>query len=728
MKYLNQCCHLALGLIFTTFSYAQTTSWLASPDPVSVVRGGKAELKVAASVSGINSSNLFVVAKAAGSSVNVDLTPALTLKDGLLELDLGAASMSPGKYDIEISYISASGAIQELARTVLLITPAAGGEAKADAPAVGAETAAKKFEFKPKLDIGMRGQAFDRRNADAGVSPRSSYKDYTLEGGFETLSTDEDWELKTSFSFAGSSNVNETVQFGNKAQEASRIDMTNYLIEGGTSATKFALGNISVSTHPLLVQGISNRGASLSGKLPMGFDLNASIQNGGGVQAGFDNVFGVGQANNMFKQVGLGFDLDKETPGRARFDFTRLSASQITGTLVGGGDAVERSEGHGLRFSGRDKDSRGRVELTVASSAQTPAGSPTPNYGFAWTAEAGYDILKDWAWRPELPVTLNTVVRIEHSSPVYRSLGSSYGSNFRQNIGTMNLKVGPSTLQTQIIRRYDNVGADHAYLRNMLDVWSANASIPLDQFVKAWQGKQEPPASVSANESEADKAVRLKIAEEANKPNPNWPALTYQRKLARGFGDAGFIPTGYTADDLPSVHVLEQAVGLRWVYEAVQFGIKRARVTQDNKQVGHENEDVADNKWGYSVDYKASEALSLSLSHDLNNNQRYFTNVVADQFQSRLSATYNMTADTTIMGEVNRTMGRDTTNAFNTLRGYQLQLTSKFKTPTFGKIPATPGQFYLRYLASNGFTASATAAAIMPVNYALQFGVTFSIF
>lgn len=732
MKYRYRLCLLSLGALHAMSSFAQTAGWLASSDPVSVVRGGKAALKVAASVASIDSSNLFVVAKSAGSSVNIDLTPALALTDGVLELDLGAASMLPGKYDIEISYINTGGAIQELARTVLLVTPSAavgGAEEKADAPKDGgAAPEVKKFEVKPKLDIGMRGQAFDRRNADAGVSPRSSYRDYTLEGGIETLSTDEDWELKTSFSFSGSSNVNETVQFGNKAQEASRIDMTNYLIEGGTSATKFALGNISVSTHPLLVQGISNRGASLSGKLPMGFDLNASIQNGGGVQAGFDNVFGVSQVNNMFKQVGLGFDLDKERPGKARFDFTRLSASQVTGTLVGGGDAIERSEGHGLRFAGKDNDGRARVELSVANSVQRPAGSPTANVGLAWTAEAGYDILKDWAWRPDLPITLNTVVRVEHSSPVYRSLGSSFGSNFRQNIGTMNLKVGPSQFQTQIIRRYDNVGADHAYLRNMLDVWSANATIPLDQFVKAWQGKQEAPASVSANESEADKAARLKLAEQANKPNPNWPALTYQRKQVRGFGDAAFIPIGYTANDLPAVDVLEQAVGLRWVYELVQFGVKRARVVQDNKQVGHTNEDVTDNKWGYSVDYKASESLSLSASHDLTNNQRFFTNVVADQFQSKLSATYNLTADTTILGEVNRTMGRDTTTAYNTLRGYQLQWTTKFKTPTFGSMPATPGQFYFRYLASNGFTGSATTTAVMPISYALQFGVTFSIF
>lgn len=730
MKYLPQLC-LVLSLGLCAPSFAQTTSWLASTEPTTVERGGRAALKIGASRSGINTSNLFVVAKAAGSTVNIDLTPVITLKDDTLELDLGAANVPVGKYDIEISNITGGGSIQELARTVLEVTSATGAVAK-EGEEAGKEGAGKepvkKFEFKPKLDIGMRGQILDRRNADAGISPRSSYKDYTLEGGIETLSTDEDWELKTSFSFSGNSNVNETVLFSDKGQQASRIDMTNYLIEGGTSNTKFALGNISVSTHPLLVQGVSNRGATLSGKLPMGFDLNASVQNGGGVQAGFDNVLGFGQPNNLFKQVGIGFDLDPEKPGKARFDFTRLSAAQRVGVLAGGGDAIERSEGHGVRFAGKDNDGRAKVELTLATSIQTPAGSPTNNQGFAWTAEAGYDIVKDWALRPELPLSLTAAARIEHSSPVFRSLGSGYGSNFRQNIGTVNLKVGPSTLQTKIIRRYDNVGADHAYLRNMLDTWDVNASVPLDQFVKAWEGKKEAPASVNANETEEEKAARVKLTELANKPDPDWPSLTYQRKIVRGFGDAAFIPTGYSATDLPAVHVREQALGLKWVYERIQFGLKRARIAQDNQQVGHETEDVTDNKWGYSIDYKASEALSISASHDLSNNQRYFTNVVADQFQSKVSATYNLTADTTILGEVNRTMARDTTTAFNTLRGYQMQWTTKFKTPTFGSIPETPGQFYVRYIASNGFTGSTTTVSVMPINYALQFGVTFSIF
>jgi hypothetical protein len=728
MKYGRHLWPLAFGVLSAIGLHAQTTGWLGSAEPVSVERGAKANWKVAARTTAIEAANLFVIAKAVGASAHIDLTPVISLKDDSLELDLALINVPAGKYEIEISHIGLGGAIQELDRTILVVTaPSAGVDGKAAADAK-IEPTTSKFEFKPKLDIGMRGQLFERRNADAGLSTRSSYKDLTLEGGFETLNSAEDWEVKSSFSFSGNSNVNEAVQYGNKGQDASRIDLTNYLVEGGFGSTRFGVGNINVSTHPLLVQGISNRGASLAGKLPMGFDLNASIQNGGGVQAGIDNIFGISQPSNMFKQVGVGIDLDQERPGKARFDFTRLSASQRVGTLASGGDAIEKSEGHGLRFSGRDNDGRGRLELSVASSVQTPAGSPTVNQGYAWTAEVGYDLLKDWAWRPELPVSFNTALRIEHSSPVYRSLGSSFGSNFRQQVGLFNLKVGPSQLQGQIVRRYDNVGADHAYLRNKLDSWSLNGSIPLDQFVKAWQGKQEPPASVSANETDEEKAARTKLAEEANKPNPFWPALTYQRKSVLGYGDLAFIPTGYTSDDLPMVHVLEQAIGLRWAFERAQIGIKRARVEQDNRQVGHETEDVTDNKWGYSLDYKASETLTLGASQDLSNNMRYVSGIVADQFQTKVSATYNMTPDTTILAEVNRTLARDTTTALNNLRGYQVQWTTKFKTPAFGMMTETPGQFYFRYVGSNGFTASSTSAAVTPITYAVQFGVTFSIF
>jgi hypothetical protein len=719
------------SLCFSCVAMGQSTSWLASNEPVTVERGAKATLKIAAKTTAIEAANLFVVAKAIGATAHIDLTPVVSLKDDTLELDLALISVPAGKYELEFSHIDAGGKIQELDKAVLTVTaPGAAPDDKGGAAPASIEPNAEKSEFKPKLDIGIRGQLYERRNADAGPSQRARYKDMTLEGGFETLNSAEDWEVKTSFSFSGNSNINEAVQYGNKGTDAYKIDMTNYLVEGGLGTTRFALGNINVSTHPLLVQGISNRGVSVSGKLPLGVDVNASLQNGGGIQAGIDNLFGISQPMNMFRQIGFGLDLEPEKPGKARFDFTRLSATQRVGQLAGGGDAIEKSEGHGLRFSGRNDDGRGRVEVSVATSTQTPAGAPPAaiNQGYAWTGEVGYDILKDYAWRPELPISFNTAFRVEHSSPVYRSLGSSYGSNFRQQAGIFNLKVGPSQVQGQIVRRYDNVGADQAYLRNKLSSWSLNASFPLDQLVKAWQGKPEAPASVSANETEEKKAELAKAAEEAKKPNPYWPALTYQRKSVLGFGDSAFIPTGYGFDDLPMVHVYEQSFGLRWAFERVQLGIKRAHVEQDNRQVGHESEDVTDNKWGYSVDYKASETLTLGASHDLANNLRYQTGVVADQFQTKVSATYNMTPDTTLLAEVNRSLSRDTSTALNMQRGYQVQWTTKFKTPAFGKVGSLPGQFYFRYLGTDGFTGSSTAASTMPVTYAVQFGVTFSIF
>ena len=769
-----------LTLLSGRSAFAQTpsTGWLADDALVTVERGAKASWKLAATTTGADAANLFVIAKSMGGSARIDLTPILALQDGALQLDLALINVPAGKYEIEVSHIGAGGKIQILARTSMAVTAPAGA-ATVSEQGGAIEPATQRSSFKPKLDVGVRSQLYERRNADAGVSARKIYNDMTLEGGFETLNSGEDWELKSTFSFAGNSNRNEAPQFGNKGAEASKVDLTNYLIEGGKGDARFAAGNINVSANPLLVQGIGNRGISASGKLPVGVDINASLQSGGGAQAGFDNMLGISQSNNMFRQAGAGFDVDPDHPGKARFDFTRLSATQKIGTLATGGDAIEKSEGYGLRFSGRNSDGRGRLEMAIAASTQTPAGNPPAviNRGYAWTTEAGYDVLKDWAWRPEIPVSFNAGVRLEHSSPVYRSLGSSFGANYHQMAGLFNLKIGPSLVQSQIVRRYDNVGEDRQYIRNRVSSWAVNGSFPLDQLVKAWEGKpaapaasaapstppptaeataaaptaaatpaapsgeaapatQAPPAApIAAAEptsaaatADAAPAAAAKPADDPSKPNPFWPAFTYSRKSVLGYGDAGFIPTGYTIDDLPKLQVWEQSWGLRWAFERVQLGLKRITVIQDNQQVGFTNADVTDMKWGYSMDLKVTEALTVGASYDLGTNLNYGTSVAADQFQAKIGATYNFNADNALVSEFNRGLSRDSGTTYALQRSFQIQWTSKFKTPALGSVAAMPAQFYLRLMGATGYTAQTSGIPLTPITYAVQFGVTLSVF
>jgi hypothetical protein len=728
LRYLAILLCLVVGL--ANHALGQSTGWLANDAIVTAERTAKATWKIAAAFT--DAANLFVVAKPVGGSARLDLTPIMAIKDGTLELDLALIGVPVGKYDLEISTLSAGGQIQVLANTKLDVTPVQGGAPDdSGKPNEATMTTAVTSSIKLKLDLGLRSQIYERRNTDAGVSTRPTFGDLTMEGGFETLHTGEDWEVKSAFSFTGNSNRNEAVQFSNKGPDASKIDLTNYLIEGGRRDIRFAAGNINVSTHPLLVQGISNRGVSVNGRLPYGIDVNASIQNGGGVQAGLDNPLGISQANNMFRQLGLGFDLDPDRPGKARFDVTGLMAHQKVGILTTGGDAIERSDGYGVRLAGRNNDGRGRLEMTFASSAQTPAGGTVVNKGMAWTSEIGYDVVKDWALRPEIPVSLNTGVRVEHSSPVYRSLGSSYGSNYHQTAALANLKLGPSAVQAQITRRFDNVDKDAAYIRNKVDSWALNANFPLDQFVKAWIGKPEPPpapAAVNASDAKPDAAKPETPKVEEPKPNPYWPALTYARKSVLGYGDPAFIPSGYTIADLPRVQVTEQSWGLKWTFERVAWGIKRISVLQDNQQPGFTGEDVKDVKWGYSMDLKVTEALNVGASYDLGNNLRYVSGVVADQLQTKLAATYNITPESAVLGELNRQVSRDTAGALTTQRGMQWQLTHKFKTPALGSFTALPAQLYLRWLAADGYTAQTSGISLKPITSAVQFGMTVAIF
>jgi hypothetical protein len=289
-------------------------------------------------------------------------------------------------------------------------------------------------------------------------------------------------------------------------------------------------------------------------------------------------------------------------------------------------------------------------------------------------------------------------------------------------------------LQGQVVRRFDNVGADHAYIRNHVSSWSLNGSFPLDQLVFAFMDKPaEPAPAAPAPAATTEPAPAAQAAPAAPpappKPNPFWPALTLSRKSVLGYGSTDFIPVGYTADDLPVVHVMEQAWGLRWSFESIQFGVKRATVVQDNRQVGFDQEDVTDVKWGYAVDYKPVEALSIGVSHDLSSNTRLVTGVVADQFQSRIAVSYAITSNSQFSVELNRSLSRDTALALTVQRGVQVQYTHKFKTPPLrAGGNGLPAQFYVRMLGTTGYTGQGLAPALTPRSYALQTGLTLSFF
>lgn len=698
-------------------------------------RGQSSVVAVPDSFSELQAGRFFVVAQSA-TQAKIDLTPSTTLDGKTLKIDLATADLRTGQYVLEISTLESSGRLRVLGSISVVVTePEAAAPASDQAEAPKAEAKPAESPTKFKLDVGLKSQIKDIRNADAAPSNRTTFADVTLEGGVETTFVLADWEVKGNVNVSGSSYRNDALQYGDKAAHASKIDLKDYLLEGTSKDkdSKVSVGNVSVTSNPLVLSGLSNRGVVASTKIK-GVDVNASLQSGSSKSVGIENAFGLGgleSLTNSFKQIGVGMDLVPDQPGLLRVDVSTVNAARELGYLSSGARAVERSQGAGMKIGARTTDSKGKLEIVLAKSQHTPSSETPrePDGGNAWTTEVGYQPIKDLEIKPALPLTVGGSYRVEHASPLYHALGSSFGANYQQSTATIDFKLGNNTLQAQDIHRYDNVGNDYRYMRNMVSNRTWTGNFPLADFYSAMTGlfgtSETTTKTATASEQEAKKDEK---PAEAAKPSPWWPALTFTHKVNHGFGNPDFIPSGYAFTDLPNMLVHEQSWGLKWGFDAVQFGIKRSIVVQDNQQPGVETQDSRDRRWGMSVDWKVSDKLNLGYSVDNGSNLNYGTTTDAGSLSHRLSSSYTLAEWGQISGEFNRNVSRSNSVLTDRQDTYQLQWTGNFKAPTFGPFVERPTQFYLRIVGSRGYTPQNTGLVLTPRIMSVQAGMTVSLF
>jgi TolB-like protein len=729
---LNQFC-AALCSCIAVMAMAQTDGSAHQK----LQRGQTNVVTVPDSVTDLQAGRFFVVAQSA-TLAKIDLTPSASLDGKTLKIDLATADLRVGQYVLEISALDSSGRLRVLGTiSVDVLEPqvAAAAPGQPEAPKVEAKPEESPTKF--KLDVGVKAQIRDIRNADAPTIQRPTFTDVTIEGGVETTFVLADWEVKGSANISGSSYRAEALQFSEKAAKASKIDLKDYLLEGTSKdkESRVSLGHISVTSNPLVLQGFSNRGISAATKIK-GVDVNASMQVGAINQVGIQNLLGLRgleSDTNSFKQLGVGLELVPDQPGLLRVDVSTVNAARELGYLSTGARAVERSQGAGMKIAARTVDSKGKLEIVVANSQHTPS-SETPRQadsGNAWTTEIGYQPIKDLEIRPALPVTVGGSVRVEHSSPLYHALGSSFGTNYHQTTGTVDFKLGNNTLQVQDINRFDNVGNDYQYMRNVVSNRTWTGNFPLADFYTALTGLwSSSPAAVATKTTTASEQEAKKEEKQAEppKPSPWWPALTFTRKVNHGYGNPDFIPSGYSLTDLPNMLVREQSWGLKWGFDTVQFGVKRAVVFQDNLQPGVETQDSRDYRWGMSLDWKITDKLNVGYSLDTGSNMSYGTATDAGSVSQRVSSSYTLNELGQISGEFNRNISRSNTVLTDKQDTYQLQWTGNFKAPTVGSFVDRPTQFYLRLVGSRGYTPQNTGTVLKPRIKSVQAGMTISMF
>lgn len=669
---------------------------------------------------------LSILLRSPHSADVVELADIANASEAKYEIDLLLLPLVTGRYRLEVAVIDPAGKRDLLGVIPLNVESPADGT-----PLPGA------FVFTPKVDVGLKAQVRERATGGARPSTRPTYHDGTIQASFETAQSGVDWELKSRASFAGSSLRSEATTFGTRGVNASKFDVQDYLVDLGYADTRAQLGQISASTHPVLYANVSNRGFSFAQRLGYGLEFIASAQSAGNL-AGTSNFTGLSNRQSLFRNVGFGYDFITDNPGQLRADAIQFQGRQPV-QLPDGRIDSERSVGTGLRLVARNKDADVRSELVLAQSdhfAPKPEGGIAHNTGHAGTVELGYDFLREWALAGQ-PLSLGLAARREYASPVFRSLGSSFMSNYQLNVEVLTAKWGELQAQAQGLQRLDNVDSDRRYVRNRISAQLFNVNIPASWLVKRWRSffplpTPEPVKETGDKEKDAAAAKAAKETTAAAAAISPWvPALSLSRNVYNQFADEAFIPDGYTREDLPHVVSTNHALGLDWKFKTVSFSWKSALVGEKNLQFGEDTKSSSKRRHGASVDWKVTKDISLALSSERALGERLDTPIDQINRQNRGKLVWKVSPKDDLSVELQHGKDYDTAGARSTTnKRFQSQWTRRFEMPGPAGKPL-PGQAYLRLVdndATNAARINDLIKLTTPRTTALQCGVTVSLF
>jgi hypothetical protein len=598
-----------------------------------------------------------------------------------------AMPLPAGTNTLKVYQIAAGNQWQELGQLEITVA-AATGTAGTKVPVV-----------KPTLIVGTKAQLAETHSAAATPPLRATYADLTVQAGLQTEHGDTNWSLKSQLNLAGSSYSPETVDFGNQGSDAPKLDVANYLIEGSYTSkvgvTGVSLGHIQAGNHPLIAQGIANRGMALTHKFNERFDVAAAFQNGTPVLGGL-NPFGLNDTEHRFNTVQAGYEVLERAGG------LRLEATTFNGVIkpklaaaVATLQDAEESKGYGLRAKAQNTEATIRADIAYARSTYTPKGDSTLNLqpgpstsGNTWYADIGYDLLKNAPISKNYPLSLTLQGKHEFASMGFKTLGAGAASNFVADTLGLNTTLGVITSQLQLTQRADNVDNDLAFLKNRSQGYNLTVGVPVGQVI------------------------------DAAKP-PLWaPTISLTQGRTHSYGDTAFIPSGQTLANLSDVVATNQGLGLNWTVDKLTLGYQLSRTLQDNQQLGLEAMDVADLGHNITAGYTVSDKLSFTsglgkrTSTSKDTGVQRFNNTAQGGVNWLFGDRYTFTTS------ISTSRDRDSLGTTDSkVQQANLQLLKLFDFTSFGL--KVPGQWTLAFTHSNNNTLG-TVVRYQTLNVALS--------
>jgi hypothetical protein len=621
-----------------------------------------------------------------------DLSTLFTTFGDRMQFQRRGIRLPEGKSELAVFLVTPAGEWRELSRAPIQVLTRAGFQ----------ETA-----FTPKLALNNKGQLAEGHGA-APEPERSEYQDFTLNTGFQTRHHRNGWAVETQANLVGVSNRAEALRFGERQQQAPRLDLSDYLVTVTRGAGAISVGHVSFGASRHLINGFGSRGVSGRLGVARGLELSLAAMNGSSV-VGWSNPLGVGRPHHRLVSGTVGLEAAPGRPGLLRVEATVLEGKVLpqAGYTQGVVNDAEESRGLGLRLQASDPTQRVRLEAGFSRSRfVNPRDSALEQGGILVpvrpeTKNARYidlnvELVRGLNLGASLPVGLSANLRHERIDPLFRSIAASSQADFQDNALGLTASLGQLNLQGTLARSRDNLAGLETILTTRTRTGGLNVALP-SGFVLG-------SASVLL------------------------PVLTYSLNRVHQFGEGVPASSDFSATHVPDQMSTNHALAAQWQGRIWRLGYQLGRTTQDNRQTGRENADFGNLTHGVGIGLTPAAALELGLELGFERARNEEADQVGRTRRVGASGTWRFTGRSALAA------------AWSTTRNYddprtQEQKSSELRVELSQRVELLRlssgrmnGQLFVRYARQTAETNAPGAVAVPFKAWSVNSGVSLTVF
>lgn len=485
----------------------------------------------------------------------------------------------------------------------------------------------KQEEYTGSVGVNIRSELNSGFSGDAIAPERQEETDMNTSINLSMNASDDDVSLSANADFVGVSHINEALQFGEKGQAASRLDLSSYQVVYNNDNHQVEVGHVSYGNNRYLVSSMASRGVVYSAKVKNHeqLDYSVALMNGKNI-VGFNNILGLNNSQHQVKSATMGYELVKSRPGGLRLEVSYLDTSILPFTNFDTGEIpdAEKSSGFGLNLSGSNESGKLRGSLSYARSKYTNPEDPFLSQGLdvvdvdentddARHLELSYELFESEPDKTGKIYRIGLSASHEKVDPLFKSLAAFAAADKISNSISLDIGLKDIGLTVNKSTTRDNIDDIATILTTRTDSTSYGLTVPLKIILS---GEQQPPS--------------------------NWiPDINFSRSITHNYGVNA--PPTFTADThIPDQYNVADSVNMDWAFETINWSINHNRTDRDNRQAARDAADFKDKSTGLTFNHNVNDKFSYNLGISLSENTDKEANLTSNDVNHSVGFSWNI--------------------------------------------------------------------------------------